>query len=131
MTRLRQKGFEPEAIQAALDRLDEVGLLSDERFAERYAEESAGRGLAPRRIQGELRRRGVEPGLAAAASTASEEMEWERARAFARARAARMTMSGPEAIARRVAGQLARRGYPGEICRTIAAEVSGLEPQDP
>lgn len=129
--RLKQKGHAPAAIAAALARLAEVEVQSDERFAERYASSGASRGRSARLIQSELRARGVAPELAAAASASSPEAERERALAFARARAARMSGLDLEAARRRLAGQLARRGYDADTCRSVADEALGRENLDP
>ena len=126
-TRLLRRGFQGDAVEAVLDRLAETGLQDDRRFAERYAEGSVARGKAARRIQGELRGRGIGAEAAAAAAVASPEEEIERARAVARTKASRMGDADPTAKARRIFGMLARRGYDAETCRRVAAEVSGTE----
>ena len=123
--RLRQKGFSHDAIEGALERLQEVELQSDARFADRWASAAAGRGLAAPRIQGELRARGVDPELAAQAATADPEAERDRALAFARTRAARMPGVERQVVARRIAGLLARRGYDADTCRAISDAVAG------
>ena len=61
--KLAQRGFSAGEIDAALDRLEEEGLLSDERFAETFVRQRADRGYGPLRIRQELRDRGVEDGL--------------------------------------------------------------------
>lgn len=126
-TRLRTRGFHGDAIEAVLDRLAETGLQDDRRFAERYAEDSAGRGKAARLIQGELRGRGIDIETAAAAATSSPEDEYERALALARTKAARMGGADAATKARRILGMLARRGYDAETCRRVSAQVSGAE----
>ncbi|MGZ4105005.1 MAG: regulatory protein RecX [Actinomycetota bacterium] len=126
--RLRQKGFDPEVIVTVLAALEETGLQDDGRFAAQFAETAAGRGLASRRIQAELRARGIAKDLAADASTEHPDEELARARELAGRRAARMGDLPPEARARRIMGLLARRGYDPETCRTVAAEVARLEP---
>jgi len=58
--KLRRKGFEPDLIEAALDRCAGNNLLDDGRLAGRFAEvRSEANGWGPRRIEAELRRRGV------------------------------------------------------------------------
>ncbi|HEX9713133.1 MAG TPA: regulatory protein RecX [Actinomycetota bacterium] len=126
-TRLRQRGFLPDAIEPMLDRLAETGLQDDRRFAERYAEEGVARGKASRLIQGELRRRGVGIETAAAAAVAAPEDELARARSLARSKAARMIGGDDATRARRILGMLARRGYDPETCRRVAAEVSEVD----
>ena len=129
--RLKRKGFSPDAIVAALGRLEELRLQSDERFAERYAEASGSRGNSQRRIQQELRARGVPPEVAAAASAGSDDDDRDRALAFASRRVSKMTTADPATIQRRLTGMLARRGYDADTCRwavETALERSNLDP---
>jgi len=122
---LRRKGYGADTIAGVLDRLEESGLQSDARFAEVFTQEAhRGRGLSTSAVQGELRRRGVEAGLAAEAATEPTEAEEARARAVAERRATRLSGMPPEVRRRRLEGFLARRGYPGDLCRRIAAEVA-------
>jgi len=65
--KLMQRDFPADEIDAALDRLEADGLLSDERFAEAFVRQRAGRGYGPLRIRQELRERGVDDGLISAA----------------------------------------------------------------
>ncbi len=64
-TKLAQRDFPAEEITVALDRLEEDGLLSDQRFAEAYARQRVGKGYGPLRIRQELRQRGVDDSLIA------------------------------------------------------------------
>ncbi len=49
-----------EAAQAAADRMEELGLVDDRRFAQDYARELfARKGFGPRRVAQELRRKGI------------------------------------------------------------------------
>lgn len=54
------RGFEPEKIDAVLNRLQAEGLASDHRYTEQYVRSRIGRGFGPVRIRAELRERGVE-----------------------------------------------------------------------
>jgi regulatory protein len=58
--RLRSAGVEPDEREAALDRLTETGLLSDERFAQERADALARRGAGDALIRQDLRRQGVD-----------------------------------------------------------------------
>ncbi|MGH2783718.1 MAG: regulatory protein RecX, partial [Actinomycetota bacterium] len=127
-TRLRSKGYDVETIEGVLDTLRESGLQSDERFAEMFAGEAhRSRGLASSALQGELVRRGVDRRLASEAATERPEDEEARARELARSRARRLPAGlAPDARRRRIAGYLARRGYPADVCFRMAADaVSG------
>jgi regulatory protein len=123
-SRLARKGFNAETIVRVLDQLNDAGLQSDERFAEMFALEARrGRGLSAFSLQGELRRRGVDRGLAAEVATEAPEVEEERARALAQRRAARLSGLPPDVRNRRLMAYLARRGYPSELCARLVAET--------
>lgn len=127
-TRLRSKGYRAQTVDQVLERLQGSGLQSDERFAETFATEAhRSRGLSSAAVQGELRRRGVDKRLAAEAATEPPEEEESRARELALRRAARLSGQPPEVRLRRIAGFLARRGYPPELCWRLAAEAAGAE----
>lgn len=131
-TRLRAKGYDTETIEGVLDALAETGLQSDERFAEVFTGEAhRSRGLASSAVRGELLRRGVDRRLAAEAATEHPEDEEARARELALSRARRLPPGlAPDARKRRIAGYLARRGYPPDICFRMAADAvsTGDEP---
>jgi len=57
--KLKLRDYDPEDIEAALDRLQRDGLQSDSRFAEAYVHHRVGAGFGPARIRHELRQRGV------------------------------------------------------------------------
>ncbi|MFN2329288.1 MAG: regulatory protein RecX [Chromatocurvus sp.] len=56
--------YPPRLVTEAVERLAVEGLQSDERFAENYVRQRAGRGYGPARIQRELQDRGVKNALA-------------------------------------------------------------------
>lgn len=57
--KLMQHQYVEHEVIAALDRLQDQGLLSDQRFAESYARYRAVRGFGPLRIRQELQQKGV------------------------------------------------------------------------
>jgi regulatory protein len=126
-SRLRQKGFDPDVIASVLDRLQESGLQDDARFATQFAEMAVGRGMAGRRVQAELRGRGIEKEIASDAAVQHPDEELARARELAGRRAARMSDLAPEVRLRRLMGLLARRGYDPQTARTVASEASGID----
>jgi regulatory protein len=78
--KLEAKAQEGDDVEAVLERMEETGLQSDERFAESYVRARASR-LGTSRLQHELARRGVAPEIAAdALSGVLEEDELTRAR---------------------------------------------------
>jgi regulatory protein len=73
--KLVRSGFDDDDIEAALGRLAELGLLDDEGLAERFVEfRAVDRGWGPHRLEAELRRRGVDGGLAERASRIDGEL---------------------------------------------------------
>ncbi len=57
--KLRARGFDTAVLGAALDGLEQDGLLADHRFAESFIRTRAGKGQGPVRIRAELATRGV------------------------------------------------------------------------
>ncbi len=126
-SKLAGKGYPRETIEAVLDRLEESELQSDERFAEAFAMEAQrSRGLSAYAVQGELRRRGVSKDLAAVASTEAPEDEAARAMELAARRASRLAAYPADVRYRRILSFLARRGYPAELCRRLAARAADM-----
>jgi regulatory protein len=57
--KLLQRDHAPEIVEEALSRLQQQGLLSDERFVEQYIAMRRKKGYGPVRIRQELRERGI------------------------------------------------------------------------
>ena len=57
--KLQQRQYSADEIQTALERLQDDGLLSNERFTEAYINMRRKRGFGPLRIANELRERGI------------------------------------------------------------------------
>jgi regulatory protein len=110
--RLARKGFQPEEIEGALDRCSEIDLLDDDRVARRFVElRAATRGWGPRRLEAELRKRGVGEELASTASridpeTVAEALQTALRRAELRAQEGWWRL--PERRARMVSSLIAR-----------------------
>jgi regulatory protein len=128
--RLSRRGFDPDAIGRALDRLAGVGLVDDETFARELASSRVEQGVDAPRIVVELRDRGVDPDLAAriAAESAPQDDRAGRCRELARARLAKLQGLRPEVQYRRLAAYLVRRGYPGEIVEPVVSELVDSNP---
>ena len=127
-TRLRTRGFDPEVIDQTLEKMAASGLQSDERFAERFAQDiGAARGWSSRRTKSELLGRGLSRELAEAAAAQDPEGDRDRAVEVARKQVRRMAGLAADVRVRRLAGLLARRGYGSDICLSVALEVSGSE----
>ena len=106
--RLGAKGREPTAVQEALDTLERVGVLDDERTAALRAERLAERGYGDAWIRAELERRA----LPVDAALAELEPEHERALRI-------VERKGVDAA------WLARRGFDSEVVATVAAPGAG------
>jgi len=124
-----------DAAARVLDRLTEVGLLDDEAFAHAWVEtRHAGRGLARRALAHELRKRGVEDEVVDEAVEQLEpDREAETARALVRRRLPSTRRLEPQVRMRRLAGLLARKGYPGGLAMRVVREElerDGGEPDD-
>lgn len=63
LRKLRQRGASVAMAEVELDRLQDEGLLSDERFCEAYVHARSQRGYGPVRLREELRQRGVAEAL--------------------------------------------------------------------
>lgn len=119
--RLRKREATPAQIAAALDRLEQSGLLSDEAVAQAEASARLRRGEAPARVRQRLRRKGVAGKAANDALTNAIEDDGfdERAACLeaARKRARTLRNDAPDAARRKLLGFLLRRGYSGGVAR--------------
>ena len=57
--KLLQKYYDPEEVDAVLQRLSAQGLLSDERFTDTFINQRISRGSGPLKIRAELRQKGI------------------------------------------------------------------------
>lgn len=122
---LRKRGHDAETIAVVVDEFRSKNLLSDARYAEAFATEAAERrGYGSAAIRMKLRTKGIDPELAAQAATASPEDEEARARTFAAKKAKTLRSQPPEVRYRRIAGALARRGYPADVVSRVASELA-------
>jgi regulatory protein len=123
-SRLRSAGFDAEMVAEELVRLQEVGLLDDERFAQEFAEHALGRRLSGRRaVASSLAAKGVSRPLIERALQDLGGDEDARAAELARSRASRLLGVAPEVAYRRLVSFLARRGYEGSVARRAAASA--------
>jgi regulatory protein len=122
---LRRRGVPQEAADEALDRFEGVGLIDDAAFAEAWVRtRSSGKGLAARALAGELQRKGVAADLVAEAlATLDPEAQRTTAVELARRRVPRLSGLAGDAAVRRLAGYLARKGYPAGLSYAVAREA--------
>jgi regulatory protein len=127
--RLARAGYPEEEVTAALDDLEEVGLVDDEKFARELAtHEIEGRGSGRRMAISALRKAGVK---AEVAEQVVDEMgpadEEARAEELARSRIGRLRSLDEPTAQRRLLSYLLRRGYDGNVARAAARRaLSGL-----
>jgi regulatory protein len=125
--RLAKKAVPDELAEQLLDRFTEVGLVDDEAFARSWVESrQRSRGLARRALAQELRRKGVDDETA---RTALDDLEPAREEQAARelVRKKLRSMRGLDRVTatRRLAGLLARKGYPAGLAFAVVREELG------
>ena len=129
LQRLREKGHAEADARAAVERMDALGLIDDTRFAESYVRDRVRlRPHGKRRLQQELRRKGVDPETAGEVIGEVLEGEGVSELDLARRAAAKWRpRSGeePAAARRRLLGFLARRGFGGDAVAAVLAERLG------
>lgn len=114
--RLLRKGHAHTAVEAALARAAEHGLLDDAAFAANYVETRSARGRGPLRLSRDLMAMGVERGIidrAVAAHVRESEGSGDVPLALAGKRAAQLRDLPRHVKRRRVLAYLARRGFSG------------------
>ena len=116
-----------------LVRFGEVGLVDDAVFAQLWvSSRHRGRGLASRALSQELRRKGVEEEvLQAAVEELDPEQELETARRLVSRKLPASRGLDPQARVRRLAGMLARKGYPAGVAFRVVREALAQEGLDP
>ena len=121
-----------EVAEQVLDRLEEVKLVYDTAFAEGYVTyRRRERGLARRALAHELRTKGVDDETARTALDAIDpDDETETARALVARRLAATRGLDRNARIRRLAGMLARKGYPAGTAMAVVREALAAEGED-
>jgi regulatory protein len=135
--RLKDRGFAPAVIEDVLDRLAAVGLVDDAEYARAWL---AGRwGRRPsgwRRLEGELRAKGISADdIAAGRARLEQEQggaadEVSAARRLASLAERRYRTLEPRLRQRRLYALLARRGFDGDVIRAALAVTEGVEAPD-
>ncbi|WP_405766198.1 recombination regulator RecX [Streptomyces sp. NBC_00080] len=129
---LRKREIPDEVAEEVLSRFEEVGLINDGAFADAWVESRHhGRGLARRALARELRTKGVDSELIEeAVGRLDSEQEEETARELV-ARKLRSTRGlDRDKRLRRLAGMLARKGYPEGMALRVVRQALEEEGQD-
>jgi regulatory protein len=114
--RLQRKGHPRPAIEAALTRAADLGLLDDAAFAQTYVETRTARGRGPARLVRDLLSMGVERSLIDRALVVQWPEGSDRSAvplALARKRASQLGSLPRQTKRRRLVAYLARRGFTG------------------
>lgn len=126
--RLRQRAHPAAAVEAALARAEDAGLLDDLKFARSYAETRAQRGRGPVRLRADLSQLRVAHAIidqVIAELWPGGEGVDEMARALATKRVGQLEGLPREVRRRRVLAYLARRGFSGPRTRHVVMELTG------
>jgi regulatory protein len=129
---MRRRGVSDEVAERILARFEDVGLIDDSAFAASWVESRHnGRSVGRRKLAQELHNQGVAGAIVREAVDALP-TEIERATAFALiSRRLASTAGQPTALrARRLAGTLARKGYPAGLAYDVVREALAAEGHD-
>jgi regulatory protein len=128
---LRRKDCPDDVAAVVLDRMEEVGLVDDVAYAGMLVRsQQAGRGLARRALAQELRRKGVDDETAQAAlDEVDPHDEEDRARELVAKKMRSMSGLEPVVQTRRLAGLLARKGYPSDLSMRVVREAVREAPE--
>ena len=128
-TALRRKGVTADVADAVLSRFADVGMIDDAMFAQLWvSSRQRSKGLAGRALGAELRRKGVDDATVAdALATIDPDSEMAVARALVDRRIGATAGLAPEARVRRLAGVLARKGYPAGTAFRVVREALAAE----
>ena len=83
--KLLEKGYPEDEAGQAVEKLKDYGYINDEAFAHDFAQKGIREGKGSKRIETELKRRGIDPGLAKEAASGGKDTDRERALAEAKA----------------------------------------------
>lgn len=123
-TKLAERGWADAVVDATLERARRERLVDDPAMAAALVAERRAKGHAPARIRRDLRERGFEDAVVTVALGGAETEDAEAAAfAVARDKAAGLTGLTAETAFRRVAGHVARRGYPDGLARKVARDA--------
>lgn len=122
---LRKRGADPDVSTAVLDRFEEVGLIDDAAFASMWVESRhRSKALARSVLRQELLQRGIDRDtIDVALAAIDDEHEVQRAREFAERKVRIRPGEDRSKAMNRLAGQLARKGYPGSVCFAVARDT--------
>lgn len=128
---LAKKQVPEEIAEAVLEKFETAGLIDDEEFARSWVQgRQRGRGLAPRALALELKRKGVDDEIAREVLAELDPGD-ERQAAHQLVQKKLRSMQGldQQVQTRRLVGMLARKGYPPRLAFDVVREELGAEVQ--
>jgi regulatory protein len=130
---LSDRGVPDDVADVVLSRFTEVGLIDDALFAQMWvSSRHRGKGLAGRALSQELRRKGVADDVAReAVGSIDREQEAATARALVDRKLRSTRGVATDARVRRLAGMLARKGYPAGVAYRVVKEALAEEGEEP
>lgn len=130
--KLAQKHVPEDLASSLLDRFEAVGLVDDAEFARLWVEgRHASRGLAPRALAQELRRKGVDDEVAREALEQIDTDEQEAtARALVRKKLRSLDRFDETTKTRRLVSLLARKGYASGLAYALVRDELGAEAEE-
>ena len=124
--RLRQKGYAPGTIDAAIAKLEGWRYLDDADFARYWVENRESNQPRGRRLlEQELRLKGVDRGIVRDTLATADLDEAAAALELGRAKLRSYAGQDPAVVRRRLAGFLARRGYGFDVVRPVLDRLLG------
>ena len=129
---LKKRGIPDEVADAVLSRFTDVGLIDDAAFAKAWVESRHhGQGLSARALSAELRQRGVDDDqIQEAVDGLGADAEVETAKLLVAKRLAATAGLPAQARIRRLAGMLARKGYPPGLAFRVIREALEADGDD-
>jgi regulatory protein len=125
--KLRDREFASDIISSVIDHLLRLDYLNDEEFARQWASGRArSRGFGRRRIEQELRQKGIDREIIheTLKGIFEESSELDIARKEAEKKLRTLSRFAMEARRRRLAGFLERKGFSSDIIRTVIRSVN-------
>ena len=128
---LAKRGYPDAVVTAALSRLESVGLIDDEDFADQWVRSrQANAGKGKRALAAELRTKGVDDDvIAIALDGVDAEAERVRAEQLVERRLRREMLGDDDdpKVMRRLVAMLARRGYSQSMAVAVVADSLAAE----
>lgn len=124
LRKLREKGYQPEAAEKAVNRMRDLGYLNDATFASRWIENrQEHRPRSRRMLVQELRQKGIDAEVIDDALEETEIDEFGDALELAQKKAEGMQALDEPTRHRRISGFLSRRGYGFDVIRKVLEEI--------